>query len=281
MKKIGFIDFYLSEWHANNYPAWIEQACHETGLSYRLAYAWGEQDISPVDGRRSAEWCRAFGAELCASIEEVCEKSDVLLILAPSNPEKHLPYAEKVLPYGKPTYIDKTFAPDRATAEKIFALAARYHTPFFSTSAMRYAEELAPLSGAKKLITTGGGYTVEEYLIHQAEMIVSLWKAPAERACVYRQGMQDVCLLEGPDGRQATVIFAEKTPYTVSAELPDGTPRYAPIASPYFTHLLADILRFYESGKPGFDGNETLWVMGMRDLILRARQTPGAWVAAE
>ena len=27
MKKIGFVDYYLSEWHANNYPAWIEEAC--------------------------------------------------------------------------------------------------------------------------------------------------------------------------------------------------------------------------------------------------------------
>ena len=25
MKKIGFIDFYLDEWHANNYPAWIRE----------------------------------------------------------------------------------------------------------------------------------------------------------------------------------------------------------------------------------------------------------------
>ena len=27
MKTIGFIDYYLSEWHANNYPNWIKQAC--------------------------------------------------------------------------------------------------------------------------------------------------------------------------------------------------------------------------------------------------------------
>ena len=26
MKKIGFIDFFLDEWHANNYPKWIRQA---------------------------------------------------------------------------------------------------------------------------------------------------------------------------------------------------------------------------------------------------------------
>ena len=24
--KIGFIDYYLDEWHANKYPAWIKEA---------------------------------------------------------------------------------------------------------------------------------------------------------------------------------------------------------------------------------------------------------------
>ena len=26
MKKIGFIDYYLDEWHANNYPQFIKDA---------------------------------------------------------------------------------------------------------------------------------------------------------------------------------------------------------------------------------------------------------------
>ena len=26
MKTIGFVDYYISEWHANNYPEWIKQA---------------------------------------------------------------------------------------------------------------------------------------------------------------------------------------------------------------------------------------------------------------
>lgn len=29
MKKIGFIDYYLSEWHANNYPIWIKEICEK------------------------------------------------------------------------------------------------------------------------------------------------------------------------------------------------------------------------------------------------------------
>ena len=123
MKTIGFVDFYLSEWHANNYPAWIKQANEKLGLDYKVAYAWAEQDLSPVYGKTTEEWCSEYGVEQCDTLKGLCEKSDVILVLAPSNPEKHLGYAEEVLKYGKNTYIDKTFAPDFKTAGKIFAIA--------------------------------------------------------------------------------------------------------------------------------------------------------------
>lgn len=30
MKKTGFIDYYLDEWHANNYPQWIRNMSGDT-----------------------------------------------------------------------------------------------------------------------------------------------------------------------------------------------------------------------------------------------------------
>ena len=128
MKKIGFVDYYISEWHANNYPLWIAEECKKNGLSYEVAYAWAEEYVSPVDGRNTDEWCREFGVEKCNSIDELCEKSDFIIILAPSNPEKHLAYTKEVFKYGKPTYVDKTFAPDYKTAKEIFAISEKYGT---------------------------------------------------------------------------------------------------------------------------------------------------------
>ena len=125
MKTIGFIDFYLSEWHANNYPNWIKEACKETGDDFVVKYAWAEQYVSP-DGRNTDEWCRDFGVEKCDTIQELCEKSDYIIILSPSNPEKHLGYAKEALKYKKNTYIDKTFAPDYKTAKEIFDIAEKY-----------------------------------------------------------------------------------------------------------------------------------------------------------
>ena len=49
MKTIGFVDYYISEWHANNYPAWIKAACEKIGADIELKYVWAEIPTSPVD----------------------------------------------------------------------------------------------------------------------------------------------------------------------------------------------------------------------------------------
>ena len=68
MKTIGFVDYYISEWHANNYPAWIKQANEKLGLDYEVAYAWAEEDVSPVDGITTEGWCKKFGVTQCKTL---------------------------------------------------------------------------------------------------------------------------------------------------------------------------------------------------------------------
>ena len=51
----------------------------------------------------------------------------------------HEELSQLPLKSGKPTYIDKTFAPDYPTAKRIFDLAEANGTPCYSTSALRYA----------------------------------------------------------------------------------------------------------------------------------------------
>jgi len=96
MKKIGFIDYFLSEWHANNYPAWIHELSKKFKEEFQVAYAWAEVDISPFDGVSTDQWCEKYRVERCNSIQELCEKSDYILVLSPSNPEMHLKYAKEV-----------------------------------------------------------------------------------------------------------------------------------------------------------------------------------------
>lgn len=279
MKTIGFIDYYLSEWHADNYPLWIKEICEKTGKEFCVAYAWAEMDKSPIDGKTTDEWCKEFNVQQCNSIAEVCEKADYVLILAPSNPEKHLQYAKEVFKFGKNTYIDKTFAPDKATAEEIFALAENYGVKFFSSSALRYAEELTGKENAKAVMTTGEGSNLEEYIIHQIEMVVKLLGVGAKQVRVENAFDRYTCSVKYVDDRQATLIFAPCLPFSACATNPNGTSEFSLVLNEdYFLSLLSDILRFYEEGTTSFDTQQTLEVMKIREGIIKAKNHIGEWL---
>ena len=276
MKTIGFVDYYISEWHANNYPVWIKDICEKSGKDFEVKYAWAEEYVSPVDGRNTDEWCEAFGVTRCATLEELCEKVDYIVVLAPSNPEKHLEYVKTVFKYKKNTYVDKTFAPDAATAKAIFDEAEKYGTKFFSSSALRYATELDSLTGATAVVTLGGGGSLEEYIIHQAEMLVKLVSArPTSVTAALKGKGQYVLDVEFEGGKSGTMIYGNGCDFAVCAENKDGDSRYTGIASPFFNNLLADILRFFEEGVTSFDVNETLYVMQVREAAVKASLEPG------
>lgn len=279
MKTIGLVDYYISEWHANNYPGWIREINAETDNDFEVKYVWAELDISPVDGKSTDQWCQEFGAERCDSIEELCEKSDYILILSPSNPEKHLQYAQKVFPYGKNTYIDKTFAPDTKTAEEIFRLGNQTGTRFFSSSALRYASELDDMDQPLAMITFGNGSNLDEYIIHQIEMAVKVMAEAPIRVKVEKQARQFICTVEFQHDKRATMIYSPSLPFMAIASPPTGKHVFRQISSDYFRLLIKDILRFYESGVSSFDPAQTLAVMQIREAIMKAKEALGQWIS--
>lgn len=279
MKTIGFIDYYISEWHANNYPLWIKQQSEKIGEDFVVKYAWAEMDVSPIDNVTTDEWCEKYGVEKCATIVELCEKADYILILAPSDPDKHLGYAKEALKYKKNTYIDKTFAPNYDTAKEIFALGEKYKTPFFSSSALRYATELEGLKDVKSLITLGGGMDMAEYIIHQIEMIVKLLGEKAKKVKVEKVGMnQYLSNIKFESDKQATTVFAPPNPFAIIVERIDGSFEYKQITSDFFKGLIADILKFYLTGKAPFDTNETLEIMKVRESVVKGMENLGNWI---
>lgn len=277
MKTIGFIDYYISEWHANNYPEWIKEICEKEGKDFCIKYAWAEEYVSPVDGRNTDEWCKEFGVERCETIEELCEKCDYILILSPSNPEKHLGYAEVALKYKKNTYIDKTFAPDYETAKKIFDIAEENGTKFFSSSALRYSEELDEFKGSNSIISFGSGRLFDEYIIHQIEMVQKIAEEKPTAVRVEKQGEQYFTTIKYENGKMATMIFADIFPFQIYGRKDAEEGVYKTMESPFFKNLLSDILRFFESGEVSFDPEQTLSVMKIREAAIKGKGDLGNW----
>ena len=278
MKTIGFIDYYISEWHAQNYPQWIKEQNKKMGEDFVVKYVWAERDDSLFDGATTDDYCAKYGVEKCASIAELCEKADYVLILAPSDPDKHLEYAKEAFKCGKNTYVDKTFAPDYKTAKEIFDTAEKYGTKFFSSSALRYSTELDELPETKSIITLGGGGNLDEYIIHQVEMVVKKFAVPAKKVKVEKQGAQYVIRAIFEDDKSATMIFAPGLGFSMSAENANGDTYTKKMVSPYFQNLIADILRFYNTGETSFDTTQTLMVMKLREALIKAKETDGVWI---
>lgn len=275
MKKIGFIDYYLSEWHANNYPAWIKEIDSE----FEIAYAWAEVDVSPVDGVTTDGWCEKFGVQRCASIQEVCEKADYLIVLSPDNPERHLDYAKQVFPCGKPCYMDKTFAPDAETARAIFALAKQYDVKLFSSSALRFADELLDWQEPLRSVTVSGSGRQDIYMIHFVEIAVRLMGADVESVMALSGSKNTVLAMKYRDGRIANVCMydTKHAPgFAISPESADPEKRlnYVNISGDYFKRLIASILAMFDGAEVPVRPEETVTVIGVMQAARKAAEHP-------
>ena len=262
MKKIGFIDFFIDEWHANNYPKWFREA--PRAAEFELGYAWEEKTLD--GGRPLAEWCGSFGMIPARSIEEVIEKSDCLCVLAPSNPEVHERLADLPLRSGKPLYIDKPFADSRAAAERIFALAEKHHTPLMSSSALRFGDEL--LGGRLRemkptlFCTTGGGRSFDEYGIHQLEMIVAVMGADVREIKLTGDTGKLGITLEFGNGNLARISYAPALPFTITAANAK-TAEVCPAIHNTFPNLIAAMLDFFATGKCIIPKEQTIGIAAL------------------
>ncbi len=282
MKKIGIIDHYLDNWHANHLPEWLE---NETHGAYKICYGWGSYSPNDGDmppgreaGRSSATWCRENGVELCSGPAEVVAKSDVIMVLAPNTPQQHVELSRDALASGKRTYIDKTFATDVEAAKKIFAMAEAGNTPMFSTSALRFSDGLAdiPKEGIRT-IQSRGGCVYQIYAIHQLEMIVVLMGTAAKR--VMALGTMDApqLVVEFEGGRYASWGHFN-CPFGMAIGYDSGEKRVVETFTNYFENFVHELIDFFETGTPKAQKAETLAVIGIRQAGLEALKTPGVWV---
>ena len=258
-KKIGFIDLFIDEWHANNYPNWF-RAAKRSG-EFELGYAWEEV---PLEGRRNLQqWCADMDMKPARSIEEVVENSDCICVLAPANPEVHERLAELPLKSGKPVYIDKPFADSFATAKRIFETAEKYNTPLMSSSALRFSDEL--LSGKIQTLkphmfcTTGGGRSFDEYGIHQLEMIVSVMGTDVKNIKFTGDDQKLSLVLEYGNGNLAQLAYSLFLPFTITACNKEKAVVFSSM-NRIFENLIDSMLDFFADGKSRVPKEETLCI---------------------
>lgn len=275
MKKIGFIDYYLDEWHANNYPEFFEK---ETGGEMKVCYAYGKID-SPVGGMTNKEWSEKYNIPLASSVEELIEKSDCIIVLSPDNPEMHLELTDLALKSKKPVYIDKPFSLKKEEAETMFKKADIHGTPCCSSSALFYSNELKAVKkeGITRINSVGGG-TFEIYAVHQLEQIVYLMGYDAKRVMYLGEDKHPALLVEFSGGRFAQLNFFMEQPFGMKIGYKDGTTASMQVNSDFWKNCTNEMAEFFRSQTIPVEHMQTITVAAITEAGIEAKANPFKWI---
>lgn len=267
MKKIGLIDYYINEWHALNYPSFLASVkdCVKEEFAITDFYA----EINHPD-LSSKEFETKYGVRECASLEELCETCDCLMVLYPDNPERKFEVVKKVIKYKKPIFVDKTFMNTYDEAKKIFELAEKEKTPLFTSSSLRYANEVKELGEVDSLLVIAPSVHLSDYWIHPLEIVVTKMGGNAIKANLSKSGVHYMLNIEYPNNKSALIVIAEggnAQDFFIS-----GNGKFKQnlvrCASPYFENEMKEILKFFINKKAPFNKEETLCAMRLRDIAL-------------
>ena len=274
MKLIGFIDYFLDEWHADQYVQWINKGTWKD--KFQVNCAWAAMD--KPGGLTTKEWCRKHDVHQAASIEDVIERCDGLLVLSPDHTDQHWALSEAALSSGKPTYVDKTFAPDLETALRMFALAESSGTPMYSTSALRYASELTNLDKELEFVITRGPGLFANYAVHQLEMIVKLIGTGAKSALCTIGKDAPMIVYKYKDNRKSVIHCIPWADFTVTVHTSSKAGCQQDIREDFWPGFIEALLHFYENGQPPVRKEDTCEVTAMIEAGQKAIEMPGRWI---
>jgi len=280
MKKMGFIDHYIDEWHANNYPTWIRQSSFKG--RFEVALAW--QEISPEGKKTIDQWCQEQGVGKASSLEQVVEACDCLVVLSPDNPERHEDLADLPLKSGKPVYIDKPIAPSLAAAKRLFEKAEKHGTSMMSCSALRYSSELEEalkkVSGKPvSYVGTRGGGDFESYAIHQLEMLVMTLGTGARQVMQCGNQLTKLMVIDYPDGRRGSVGLLPGHPFQLSASYGQSESVVLNNVVDFFPRFIEAMLGFFEIGLSPVAKEETLEIAALLEAGCSALKAPDQWTS--
>jgi len=234
------------------------------------AYPYGSTAIRSSRARIPGyiETVKKFGVEITASVAELLDKVDCVL-LETNDGRLHLGQAVEVFRSGKICYIDKPLGATLGEAIAIYEMAERYGASVFTSSALRYSPQNAALRRGDFGKILGADcyspHTVEPthpdfgfYGIHGVETLYTLLGTGCEAVSRIHSPMGDIVSGRWNDGRLGTFRAVVKGPavYGGTAFTEKGTVAAGGYAG--YKVLLDEILRYFKSGASPVSKEETL-----------------------
>jgi len=233
-----------------------------------------------------------FGVQIIDSPEEVAAAVDLVMITSLDG-RVHLEQFQRILPFQRPTFIDKPLAVSSSDAQKILQLARDAKVAVMSCSTMRYADPLVT-----ELRTNPGdiigcdvfGLLAEQptqrdlffYGIHSVEIVVTVMEVGCREVRAVRTDQADLVTIVYGDGRLASIrglrrgesrfgmtLHRESADHVFVDLDRDGS------AKPRYVGLVEAILRSLPHGRSDVPETETMEIMRMLEAAVSSRRDGG------
>ena len=281
MKKIGFIDHYIDNWHSNHFPQLIRESAFKN--DFEIALAW--EETTPPGKKPLAEWCKEFGVTPASTLEQVVDACDVILILSPDDADRHLPLSEYALRSGKPVCIDKPFADKVNDAREMFGLAAKFRTPLMSSSSLRFTPALTAAKkekiGDKKVhyVSSWGGGRFTVYIVHVLELLVTTIGTGARRVMsVGELPEAPVLIVDYPDNRRGLIELYPGLGFGLAASYGDGESLYLADVQGFYEAYIRAVLSFFMTGESPVPPKETMEIVALQEAATKALERRDQWL---
>ncbi len=279
MIKVGFIDYYLDEWHANTAPKHLEE---QSNGEVKVCFAYGE--ITSPKGVTSEAWCEKMGIEHCATIAEVIEKSDVLMVFAPDNCERKEDLSREALASGKPCFVDKPFGTDLASAKRMIAIAEETNTPCYTCSALRYAQEYNDVDRAsvKSLVAMCPQNSYDNYILHALEPAMMIMQEPAKRVSAVKTDDAFYSVtIEMNSGRHIVICSLNyDSPYMMNISIPTAN-KLIDCSYDFWIYHYKAMVEFFKTGVEPVSHKETLMIAAAREAGKKSLASNGEWITVD
>ncbi|OGV50480.1 MAG: oxidoreductase [Lentisphaerae bacterium GWF2_44_16] len=279
MKKIGFIDYFIDEWHANNYPKFIRESSLKDQFDVTLAW-----DMIKKEGKKPIDvWCKEQNVKQASSIKQVIDECDCIVVLSPDNSEMHEELADLPLRSGKPVYIDKPIAPDLAAAKRLFKKAEKFKTPMMSSSALRFGSALEKLvqdigTSPVNYAAIQGGGIFHIYAIHQLEMLVMLMGPGAKKVMQSGGKNSNLMIVDYGNGRRGTINLMPGHGFRLSTSYGENKCAVINEMPDFFPRFIEAMLNFFNTKKSLIPVKQTLEIAALIGAGTKALETPDKWV---
>lgn len=287
-KKVGIIGLDTSHSVAFTKAFNADDAGEDLG-GYKVlaAYPHGSKDIE-TSVKRIPEYTQEiqkYGVEIVDSIDTLLEKVDFVL-LETNDGRLHLEQALRVFKAGKPVFIDKPIAASLVDTLAIFDAARKYNVPVFSSSSLRYMENVIAVKNGKIGDVLGADTyspaTLEPthpdlfwYGIHGVETLYAVMGTGcAEVKRTYTEGA-DVVVGTWKGDRIGTFrgTRAGSHSYGGTAFGEEGVTALGPYGG--YRPLLVEVAKFFATGKSPVSAEETIEIFTFMEAADVSRKKKG------